>query len=73
MTLNKGPYYYSSKEGAGVNAWIGLLREHYDNLAALYRLKGMNKEAEVFGEVVEEFDVLQQQILAHKSEKNGKK
>src|SRR5687767_3755939 len=54
IVMNKGPFLYWSND-TGSNARIRMLREHYALLSATYLQRGMEKEAEAFVKVTEDF------------------
>ncbi len=66
-TPNLSVYFNSSTNGTGVNASIRMLKEQYHILATRYEQKGMKREAEIFSNIVREFDDLQQEMLKPKT------
>lgn len=51
-----------SKNGIGPKDWFQLLAQHYRNLATVYQKKELPEEAELFANVAEEFNQLEQKI-----------
>jgi hypothetical protein len=60
--INRTNFLAWSKNGVGPSSWLQVLEENYANLAATYRQKGMKREAELFANIVEEFQRIRHEI-----------